>query len=43
MQSSREQQGEIKKAFLSEKCKEIKENNRVGKTSDLFKNIGDTK
>ena len=32
-----------KKAFLSEKCKEIKENNRMGKTSDLFKKIRDTK
>ena len=28
-----------KKAFLSEKCKEIEENNRMGKTSDLFKKI----
>ena len=35
--------GRNKKAFLSEKCKEIKENNRVGKTRDLFKNIGDIK
>ena len=32
-----------KKAFLSSKCKEIKENNRMGKTRDLFKNIRDTK
>ena len=32
-----------KKAFLSEQCKEIEENNRMGKTSDLFKKIGDTK
>ena len=32
-----------KKAFLSNQCKEIKENNRMGKTSDLFKKIGDTK
>ena len=32
-----------KKAFLSDQCKEIKENNRVGKTRDLFKNIGDIK
>ena len=31
-----------KKAFLSEQCKEIEENNRMGKTRDLFKNIGDT-
>ena len=28
-----------KKAFLSSKCKEIEENNRMGKTRDLFKNI----
>ena len=32
-----------KKAFLSEQCKEIQENNRMGKTSDLFKKIRDTK
>ena len=32
-----------KKAFLSDQCKEIKENNRMGKTRDLFKKIGDTK
>ena len=32
-----------KKAFLSDKCKEIEENNRMGKTRDLFKNIRDTK
>ena len=32
-----------KKAFLSDFCKEIKENNRMGKTRDLFKNIRDTK
>ena len=32
-----------KKAFLSEQCKEIEENNRVGKTRDLFKKIRDTK
>ena len=32
-----------KKAFLSDQCKEIEENNRMGKTSDLFKKIGDTK
>ena len=31
------------KAFLSDQCKEIEENNRMGKTRDLFKNIGDTK
>ena len=33
----------VKKAFLSEQCKEIEENNRMRKTSDLFKKIGDTK
>ena len=32
-----------KKAFLSNQCKEIKENNRMGKTRDLFKKIRDTK
>ena len=32
-----------KKAFLSDQCKEIKENNRMGKTKDLFKKIRDTK
>ena len=32
-----------KKAFLSNQCKEIDENNRVGKTRDLFKKIRDTK
>ena len=32
-----------KKAFLSDQCKEIKENNRKGKTRDLFKKIRDTK
>ena len=32
-----------KKAFLSNHCKEIEENNRVGKTRDLFKKIRDTK
>ena len=31
------------KAFLSEQCKEIEENNRMGKTNDLFKKIRDTK
>ena len=42
MQSSKEQQRD-KKAFLSDQCKEIEENNRIGKTSDIFKNIRDTK
>ena len=32
-----------KKAFLSYQCKEIEENNKIGKTSDLFKKIRDTK
>ena len=32
-----------KKAFLRGQCKEIEENNRMGKTSDLFKKIRDTK
>ena len=31
-----------KKAFLSDQCKEIEENNRMGKTSSLFKKIRDT-
>ena len=30
------------KAFLSDQCKEIEENNRMGKTTDLFKKIRDT-
>ena len=32
-----------KKGILSDQCKEIEENNRMGKTRDLFRNIGDTK
>ena len=32
-----------KKAFLKDQCKEIEENNRMGKTRDLFKKIRDTK
>ena len=32
-----------KKAFLSDQCKEIEDNNRMGKTRDLFKKIRDTK
>ena len=32
-----------KKAFLSNQCKEVEENNRMGKTRDLFKKIRDTK
>ena len=42
MQSSKEQQGD-KKAFFSDQCKEIEENDRLGKTRDLFKKIRDTK
>ena len=42
MQSSKEEQGD-KKDFLSNQCKEIEENNRMGKTRDLFKKIRDTK
>ena len=41
MQSSREYQG--REEALSEQCKEIKENNRTGKTRDLFKKTGYTK
>ena len=33
----------VKKAFLSDQCKEIEENNRMGQTRDLFKKIRDTK
>ena len=32
-----------KKVFLSDQCKEIEENNRMGRTTELFKKIGDTK
>ena len=32
-----------KKAFLSDQCKEIEENNRIGKIRDFFKKIRDTK
>ena len=32
-----------KKVFLSDQCKEIEENNRMGKTGDLFKKLRDTK
>ena len=41
MQSSKARRG--KKAFFSDQCKEIEENNRMRKTSNLFKNIRDTK
>ena len=44
MHSYKEKQGEIlKKAFLNDQCKEIEENNRIGKTRDLFKNMRDIK
>ena len=33
----------VKKPFLSDQCKEIEENNRMGKTRDLVKKIGDIK
>ena len=33
----------VKKAFLSDQCKEIEESNRMGKTRDLFKKMRDTK
>ena len=33
----------VKQAFLSHQCKEIEENNRMGKTRDLFKKIRDIK
>ena len=42
MQSSKEQQGEMR-AFFSDQCKEIEENNRMGKTMDLFKKLRGTK
>ena len=42
MQSSKEKQRD-EKAFLSDQCKEIKENIRMGKTRDLFKKPRDTK
>ena len=42
MQSHKEQQRN-KKAFLSDQCKEIEENNRMRKTRDLFKKIRDSK
>ena len=42
MQRSKDKQGD-KKAFLSDQCKEIEENNRMGKARDLIKKIRDTK
>jgi len=38
MQSSKELQGEIRRPFLSDPCKEIEENSRMGKTRDLQEN-----
>ena len=32
-----------KKSFLTDQCKEVEENNRMGKTRDLFKKVRDTK
>ena len=46
MQSSKEEQGEIRLLrliFLQDQCKEIEENNRMGKPRDLFKKIRDIK
>ena len=45
MQGSKEQQGEIRKpsSVINDQRKEIQENNRMGKTKDLFKKIRDTK
>ena len=43
MKSSKEEQGEIRKLSSSDQCKEIEENNRMGKTGDLFKKIRDIK
>ena len=44
MQSSKEYQEEIRKpSSVDDQCKEIEENNRMGKTRDLFKKIRDTK
>ena len=42
MQSSKEQQRD-KKGFLSEQCKEIEEDNRMGKSRDVYRKIRDTK
>ena len=43
MQSSKEQQGEIRKPSWGNQCKEIEEKNRMGKNRDLFRKIKDTK
>ena len=42
MQSSKRIGMRDKEAFLSDECKQIEENNRMGKTRDLFKDIRDT-
>ena len=42
MQSSKRIARRSKKAFLSDQCKEMEENNRVGKIRDFFKKIRDT-
>ena len=42
MQRSKEYQGDMR-AFLSDQCKKIEENSRMGKTRDLYKKIRDTK
>ena len=43
MQSFKEYKGEIKKAFLSNQCKDIEENSKMGTNGDLFKKVEDTK
>ena len=43
IQSSKEEQGEIRKPSYVSNAKKIEENNRMGKTRDLFKKIRDTK
>ena len=43
MQGSKRTAKRDRKAFLCDQCKEIEENNRMGKTRDLFKKIRDTK
>ena len=43
MQSSKKIARRDKKAFISDQCKEIEENNRMGKTRHLFKKMRDTK
>ena len=43
MQSSKRIARRDKKAFLNDQCKEIEENNRMGKSRDLFKKMRDTK